>query len=123
HDMRMTSIEPQIVSGVYSVEEGQWRWSSPRAVFLLKAPGTAAPVRVNLYVPEQAPGRRVTVELNGSVIDQRTLSGPGMNEIVTAAQTPGSATATLVISIDRGFSPPGDGRTLGFILTGAGFQP
>ncbi|HNY41384.1 MAG TPA: glycosyltransferase family 39 protein [Bryobacteraceae bacterium] len=122
-DMRMTSIEPQIVSGVYSVEEGQWRWSSPRAVFLLKAPGTAAPVRVNLYVPEQAPGRRVTVELNGSVIDQRTLSGPGMNEIVTAAQTPGSATATLVISIDRGFSPPGDGRTLGFILTGAGFQP
>jgi hypothetical protein len=122
-DMRSPGIDPQIVSGVYSVEEGQWRWSSPRAVFLLKPPPAATPIRVNLYLPESAPGRRVTVELNGSVIEQRTLSGPGMNEIVTPPQTAGSAAATLVISIDRGFNSPGDGRSLGFILTGAGFQP
>lgn len=122
-EMRSPAIDPQIVSGVYSVEEGQWRWSSPRAVLLLKPPTSAAPVRVNLYLPEAAPGRKVTIELNGSIIDQRKLPGPGMAEIITAPQPPSAPAATLVVSIDRGFSPPGDGRTLGFILTGAGFQP
>ncbi len=122
-EMRSPAIDPQIVSGVYSVEEGQWRWSSPRAVLLLKPPASAAPVRVNLYLPEAAPGRKVTIELNGSMIDQRTLPGPGMAEIITAPQPSAASAATLVISIDRGFSAPGDGRTLGFILTGAGFRP
>lgn len=122
-EMRSPAIEPQIVSGVYSVEEGQWRWSSPRAVLLLKPPTSAAPVRVNLYLPEAAPGRKVTIELNGSIIDQRKLPGPGMAEIVTEPQMPGASAATLVVTIDRGFSSPGDGRTLGFILTGAGFRP
>lgn len=122
-EMRSPDIDPQIVSGVYSVEEGRWRWSSPRAVFLLKSPPGVTPVRVNLYIPETAPGRRITIELNGAVIDQRTLPGPGVAEIVTSPQAPGATTATLAVSIDRGFSSPGDGRTLGFILTGAGFQP
>jgi len=122
-EMRSPGIEPQIVSGVYSVEESQWRWSSPRAVFLLKPPPAPAPIRIQLYVPDAAPGRRVRIDLNGSVIADRTLPGPGMNVIVTDPQAPGTDPATLVISIDRGFSPPGDGRTLGFILTGAGFQP
>lgn len=122
-EMSSPAIDPQIVSGVYSVEEGKWRWSSPRAVLLLKPPTSAAPVRVNLYLPEAAPGRKVTIELNGSIIDQRTLPGPGMAEIVTEPQMPGASAATLVISIDRGFSPAGDGRTLGFILTGAGLRP
>lgn len=122
-EMRLAAADAQIVSGVYQVENGQWRWSSPRAVLLLKAPPTPVPVRVNLYLPEAAPGRQLTVTLNGEVIDSRTLSGPGMHEIVTGPRTVSTETATLAISIDRGFTPPGDSRELGFILTGAGFQP
>jgi hypothetical protein len=122
-EMKLAAADAQIVSGVYQVENGQWRWSSPRAVLLLKPPDTPAPVRVNLYLPEAAPGRQVTVTLNGEVIGSRTLAGPGIHEIVTAATTVSTETATLAISIDRGFTPPGDSRQLGFILTGAGFRP
>ncbi|MBE0656160.1 MAG: glycosyltransferase family 39 protein [Bryobacteraceae bacterium] len=122
-DMKLASSDAQIVSGVYQVENGQWRWSSPRAVLLLKTPAGAMPVRVNLYLPEAAPGRQLTVTLNGDIVDSRTLSGPGMHEIVTAPKAVSMETATLAITIDRGFSPPGDSRQLGFILTGAGFQP
>ncbi len=122
-EMSSAAIDPQIVSGVYEVEDGQWRWASPRAVLLLKPPSTPTPIRVNLYLPEPAPGRQVRIELNGAVIDRRTLAGPGMNEILTAPQSVSTETATLTISIDRGFTPPGDSRNLGFILTGAGFRP
>ncbi len=122
-EMGSAAIDPQIVSGVYEIENGQWRWSSPRAVLLLKPPSAPTPIRLNLYLPEPAPGRRVRIELNGTVIDQRTLAGPGMNEIVTAPQPISTETATLTISIDRGFTPSGDSRNLGFILTGAGFRP
>jgi hypothetical protein len=122
-EMGSAAIDPQIVSGVYQVEEGQWRWSSPRAVLLLKPLPAPTPIRVNLYLPESAPGRQVSIHLNGAVIDQRTLAGPGITEIVTAPQSVSTETATLTISIDRGFTPSGDSRNLGFILTGAGFRP
>lgn len=122
-EMKLASAESQIVSGVYQVENGQWRWSSPRAVLLLKPPDSPSPVRVNLYLPEAAPGRQVTLTLNGEVVDSRTLAGPGIHEIVTAPRAVSTETATLAITIDRGFTPPGDSRQLGFILTGAGFQP
>jgi hypothetical protein len=122
-EMSSAAIDPQIVSGVYQVENGEWRWASPRAVLLLKPPPAPTPIRVNLYLPEPAPGRHVTIQLNGVVIDQRSLAGPGISEIVTAPQLVSTETATLTISIDRGFTPPGDSRNLGFILTGAGFRP
>lgn len=122
-DMKLSAADAQIVSGVYQVENGQWRWSSPRAVLLLKPPAASAPVRVNLYLPEAAPGRQIVLTLNGETIHQQTLSGSGLHEIVTAPRTVSSETAALTITIDRGFAPPGDSRQLGFILTGAGFEP
>jgi hypothetical protein len=57
--MNAPQAEQQIVSGVYQLESGQWRWMSQTATILLKPPDQPAPVTVQLHHPRciaRAPG-------------------------------------------------------------------
>src|SRR5205807_42385 len=54
------------------------------------------------------------------VEQQPTLEYVPMNAPEAAQQTSGAA--SLAIAVDKTYSVPGDGRELGIILTGAGFQ-
>jgi hypothetical protein len=107
----------QIVSGLYELENNA-RWMSGRAVILLKEPSAAMPISVQLYLPEQAPARKVTLSLDGDVLHTETLPGPGMHTITTKP----ALGSTLTIELDRTFSVPGDSRQLGAIIIGAGFR-
>jgi hypothetical protein len=121
-NMGDASASSQIVSGVHELENNRWRWAAGRAVILLKSPAVAAPVEVKLYLPDQAPGRRIQITLDGHSIHEQTLAAPGSYTLTTAQQTPTSGDSQLIIEIDKTFQVPNDHRRLGFILASAGFR-
>lgn len=120
--MNAPEATEQIVSGIYGLENGQWRWTSGQAVLLLKPPSGPAPLRVEFAIPEGAPGRQVLVTVDGATVAEETYAAAGSYDILTRPLMPKGARAMVVIRIDKTFSPPGDARALGMILTAVGFQ-
>ncbi len=121
--MNAPAAETQIASGIYELEEGRFRWMGGRGVILLKRPAAPSVLEVSLYVPEQAPGRRVTASVDGKVVVQAEFARPGSYTLASDGPVAvESDPAQVVIEVDRTFSPPGDQRELGLILSAAGFR-
>jgi len=123
-DLRMNApeAEQQIVSGVYQLENGEWRWMGKTAVILLKPPADPAALVVRFFIPDIAPARNVRVALNDQVVGSLDCPAPGTFSIVTLPNKPQSDTVKVTISVDKTFSPQSDRRELGVILTQVGFQ-
>ena len=121
--MNAPEAEQQIVSGLHQLESGGWRWMSDRAVVLLKSPPDRALLRVSLYIPDQAPARRVSLALDGATVAEQTFPAPGSYVLASNPLRPAGPTATVAITVDRTFSVPGDHRRLGIILAEVGFVP
>jgi hypothetical protein len=111
----------QIVSGVHELENQQWRWMDARAVVLLKRPATPGPVEVKIYLPDQAPGRQVTLALDGQPVLSKTLPATGSFTLTTPPFAAKGEDVQLTLTIDKTFQAPNDHRRLGMILAGAGF--
>ena len=107
----------QIVSGLYEIES-TWRWMGNKASVLLKAPAQPQPLQAAFYIPDQAPARRITLILDGSFLEEKTYSTPGSSKLTTPPVT-GSL---VTITVDKTFSPPGDQRQLGMIVSELGFN-
>ena len=110
--MNAPEAESQVVSGIYQLE-GTTRWMSGRAVLVLKPPPAPKPLEVQIYLPDAAPGRLVTV--NGYT---ETVPGPGLHTV----RTPPTESGTVTVTVDKTFSVPGDFRQLGAVLVGAGYR-
>jgi hypothetical protein len=121
--MTAPQTEWQTVSGVYTLENGQWRWMGPRAVFLLKSPAEPAPAAADIYIPDMATGRTVTLEVDGKEVARQAVEPGRTYRLASAAFRPANAVATLTLTIDKEFKAPGDDRRLGMIVTAAGFAP
>jgi hypothetical protein len=123
-DLRMNApeAEQQIVSGVYQLENREWRWMGKTAVILLKPPAAASPLVVHFVIPELAPARRIQVTLNDQIVATQDYPGPGTFTLVTLPNEPEGDSATVTISVDKTFSSQSDRRELGVILTDVGFQ-
>ncbi len=122
-DLPMNAPEAaqQIVSGIYELEAGTWRWMSGRAVLLLHAPTALLPLRVTLHIPDNSPARRVTVAVDGAPAIDRTFSSPGSYTVSSEPLRITSESPTVTITVDKTFSPAGDHRSLGIILNSVGF--
>ena len=120
--MNAPEADLQIASGVYQLENGQWRWMSQTAVILLKPPAQPSPLVVRFTIPEQSPARRVTVELNNRPVTSQTYPGPGNYTLSSAPLNPEGPSATVTITVDKSFSVPSDHRQLSIILSEVGFQ-
>lgn len=121
--MGAPEAESQIISGVYQLEGGRWRWMGERAAILLKAPAAPSPAEVELYLPEGAAARRVELRIDGRAVAETRLEKPGSYRLRSPEPVAiAGESATLEILVDRTFSPPGDHRRLGVILVGAGFR-
>lgn len=114
--MNAPAAEEQIVSGIYQLE-GPWRWMSDRAVLLLKAPETARPLSIELFIPPQGTAKNVRLLLDGTQVHAAPLI-QGKQKI----RTPAVQGSTVSIELDGAFSVPGDNRRLGAILTEVGFE-
>jgi hypothetical protein len=123
-EMNAPEAQQHIVSGLYDLEQGRWRWMSAKAILLLKLPTTPRPVvEVRFSIPDQAPARRVTLSVDDVPILEKTFAAPGTYTLTSGPLTVQSESATVSIAVDRVFSVPGDQRQLGIVLLGAGFKP
>jgi hypothetical protein len=120
--MNAPQAESQIVSGVYQLEAGAWRWASTRAVLLLKGPATPMPLEAQIRVPDSSPAKKAELWLDGKIIASETVTGPGPVTIRSGPVLPAGRAASVAITVDQGFRAAGDQRSLGFILTAAGFR-
>jgi hypothetical protein len=121
--MNASEADQQIVSGLYELESGQWRWMSERASILLKPPTEPRMIRAEVFIPDSSPARRVTLEVDGKTVGDQVFDRPGKYEVQSASPVAGSGdSSNLTISVDKTFSVPGDHRKLGVIVMGAGWQ-
>ena len=120
--MNAPEAPAQIISGLYDVESGAWRWMSGSAVVLLKSPAQPLPIEAVFTIPDQAPARHVELLLDGRVVASETYGGPGAYTLKSRPQSPAGETATVTLTVDRTFSAPGDRRELGVVVAGMGFR-
>ena len=121
--MNAPEAATQIVSGLYDVENGAWRWMSGAAVVLLKPPAQPMPLEAVFTIPDSAPARRIELLLDGRVVASQTYPAPGAYTLRAPAQQPAGPTATVTLTADRTFSVPGDHRDLGVVVSAIGFHP
>jgi hypothetical protein len=120
--MNAPEATEQIVSGLYQLEAGTYRWTSASATVVLQVPQTVAPLAANFTIPAPARARRVTLLLDGTPVATQSYPGPGTYTIKTAPLKPKTRTATVEIQVDRTFSAPPDRRELGIVLSAVGFR-
>ena len=119
--MNAPEAEQQIVSGVFGLENSQWRWTSKVAVFLLKSPTEALPLTARFYIPDVAPARQVMLEINGKVVASQHYGAPGNYTLSGPVSGPASGVVQIRLIVDKSFSPQGDKRELGIVLHQIGF--
>ncbi|MFN0170260.1 MAG: hypothetical protein ACKV22_27900 [Bryobacteraceae bacterium] len=111
-----------IVSGVDKLEEGRYRWMSKRAVFVLKNPGEAKPLRIILFRPDGAAARSLVIEVEGQQIAREPLDKAGAYSVETRSMRGAGDTVTVALEVDQVFYAPGDRRQLGVVLVELGFR-
>jgi hypothetical protein len=104
----------QMISGVYP-DDG---WISKSALIALKEPESPKVLRAEIFVPDNAKARQVTLLLDGKEVAAKTLPGPGKHTIESTEPVRGG---TVEIRVDQTFRAPGDQRDLGVVLLGVGF--
>ncbi len=121
--MNAAEAARHILGGVYSVEEGGWRWTSGRASFLLRPPARPAPVEASFRLTPHAAGRRVSILVDGVLAAESAY--PAADAYTLRSTGPVSTrgdVARVTLAIDGTFRVPPDTRELGLILTGLGFR-
>ena len=121
--MEAPEAEQQIVSGIYQLEGGRFRWMSEKGIVLLASPGRPSRLELSCHVSPQSPVRRIEVRLDGVVVAEKTVPGEGTYMLSSEAVTPAGESASVTISVDKFFSVPGDHRRLSVALIGVGFKP
>ena len=121
--MNSPEAADQIVSGIYGLDDNRFRWMAGTGVLALKSPSGPKPLRVDLYIPDAAAARRVTLLLDGREVAAQGYGAPGQYTLESPPVRGTEGAATLTIQVDRTFRAPGDNRELGIVLTGAGFAP
>ena len=122
-EMNAPEAQQHIISGLYDLEQGRWRWMSAKAILLLKPPAAPRPVvEVVFSIPDQSPARRVTLSVDDVPVVEKTFASPGAYTLTSGPVTLQSESATVTIAVDRVFSVTGDQRQLGIVLVGAGFR-
>jgi hypothetical protein len=120
--MNAPEAAEQIVSGIYQLEGGAYRWTSAAAIVLLKTPETAVPLVADFTIPALARARRVTLALDGVTVAAQSYPGPGKYQLETKPLRPTGGTTNVGIQVDRTFSAPPDTRELGIVLSAVGFR-
>jgi hypothetical protein len=115
--MNAPEAEQQIVSGIYQLENREWRWMGKTAVILLKPPASPTPLLVHFFVPNEAKASEIRIIIDDKVVATRTIT-PGTFTFASPPIIAGKVT----ISVDKTFSPQSDSRDLGVILTEVGFR-
>lgn len=119
--MNAPEAQFQIVSGASRVEANAWRWAERRSVYRLKTPTGQAFVSADIFIPDVAPGRTVSLLVDGKPVAQQTYGAPGGYTLRSPELVLDGRAATVTLLIDKDFQPAGESRRLGVIVCGIGF--
>jgi Dolichyl-phosphate-mannose-protein mannosyltransferase len=111
----------QIVSGIYQLEAGAYRWMAGRAIVILKAPEKPLSLAVTFTIPSAAPARRVAILVDGRPRAEQMYLQPGTYTLETKPLQVAGPSVNVEIEVDRTFSAPPDARELGVVLSTVGF--
>jgi hypothetical protein len=114
--------ESHIVSGIYQLESGRFRWMGEQGSVFLKSNGEQAPLEVKLFIPDSAPAREVIIEVDGQEVGREKFIAPGLHEMKTPSILWPQGRALVTIKVDKSFVSGGDTRRLGIILQEVGFR-
>jgi hypothetical protein len=118
--MASEAAAAHIVSGVYQLE-GRARWTGRRALFLLRRPTGPSRLKAVVYMPDAAPGKRLTFTAGGRDLGSSPLSA-GSHTLTSGVLPPGQGgSITAGIEVDRTLQLHGDARELGVVLVEIGF--
>jgi hypothetical protein len=118
--MNAPEADAQIISGLYGLEEGKRRWTAGTATVVLVSPPDAEPLHAQIFVPDYAAARDITILLDSRKVDSQPVK-PGLQRIVTAPQKAAGPSSTVSLQVDHTFSAPGDSRQLGVVLIDIGW--
>jgi hypothetical protein len=115
-DPRLETSREQVLSGL---SEGGWMGAE--ASVILKAPAKPGSVRVEVYIPPNAPARKVELSVDGRAVAEDTFAKPGSYALAAPIGIT-RPTAVVTIKVDKTFRVPPDVRDLGVIVAGVGFR-
>ena len=117
------TADSHILSGFYPSDGADWRWMQPEAAALLKAPPTgASSFEFQFHIPEDAPTRRVQVEIDGRLVADQHYDQTGGYTLTAPVDVPPNQTVRVVLRADRSYAPPGDQRTLSLVAISFGLR-
>ncbi len=120
--MGAPQAESHIVSGIYQLESGLFRWMGQQGSVFLKANGELAPLELKLFIPDSAPARQVTIEIDGKEVAREKYAATGLHDLRTLPVQWPRGRALVTIKVDQTFVSGGDTRRLGIILQELGFR-
>ncbi|MEI9813866.1 MAG: hypothetical protein WDO18_15015, partial [Acidobacteriota bacterium] len=96
-------------------------WMAGEASVLLKVPAKVTSLKVEFFIPPDAPARRMTLLADGKLVAEDTYVKPGAYSL----SAPFHTTATQIavdLRVDKTHTVPPDSRPLGVIIIGVGLQ-
>jgi 4-amino-4-deoxy-L-arabinose transferase-like glycosyltransferase len=117
--MSAPQAKEQLASGFYELEQDAWRWMARQGVALLKPPPMPSKAFVEFAIPDPSPVRQVRLKIGDQVVGEARYNGSGHYTLESKEPVSGGS---LVVEVDQTFTPPGDNRELGIIVTGLGFR-
>lgn len=104
----------QIIAGLYP--DG---WMGREATVILKRPDSTAPLGVDVYVPTEAPARRIELLIDGVIAASKTFAQAGAYRL-EAPLPAGEDPVTVSVRVDATHRAPPDQRDLGVVISGVG---
>ena len=122
--LRMDSPEAEahLLSGFYGLEAANWRWMGKQGSASLLVPEDSGEFELVFNIPETAPARRATVELDGATLADKRYSETGSHILTGLVDLAAGRSVRVTISVDESFQPPGDSRDLGIVVISFGFK-
>jgi hypothetical protein len=121
-EMKDPEAENHIVSGIYTLEQNEWRWTGQSATVLLKNPGKPMAVAAEFRLYDKSPGRTVTLTVDGEAVVSKKYETADRYTLISTPAMGKSDTVSVGLTIDKSFRVSGDQRELGLILVSIGFR-
>jgi hypothetical protein len=106
-----------------SMDFHHWRWMARRSITILPPAEGETLLRLQFGLPDNVRHARVTIELNGRVVDDFRVSTPSVERDVRVMPGPRHMPNVLELSVDRTVTPADDGRELGLCLRSLSWGP
>ena len=115
------AAEGHLLGGFFPSDGAAWRWMGPEGAALLVVPPGATAFEMDFHIPEDAPARRVEVDVDGEQAASGQYETTGGFRLRAPVQVRTGEVVQVVIRVSPSYTPPGDGRNLGVVVNGFGF--